>query len=106
MPTAHISELPDGSKAFQATLHVAAEKFWDPALRPPPYPSVANYDAKVWQFVEDYGEEGDYVWNVGCDVPEEKGNVGAADREAPSADNGTEPQPKKCNVNGSTDSEK
>jgi len=34
----------------------------------PPYPSVATYDAKVWQFILEYGEEGDYVWNVAKDI--------------------------------------
>lgn len=30
----------------------------------PPYPSVANYDAKVWQQVLKYAQDGDYIWNV------------------------------------------
>ncbi len=58
----------DGSKTFDATLHVAPEKFWERALVLPPYPSVSTYDAKVWQFVLEHGNDGDYVWNVGKDV--------------------------------------
>ena len=31
----------------------------------PPYDSIASYDAKVWEYVEKFGSEGDYIWNVG-----------------------------------------
>lgn len=58
---------PDGTKAFEATKFVAPEKFREPARRRPPYPSVSTYDAKLWQFVETRGEDGDYVWNVGAE---------------------------------------
>jgi hypothetical protein len=30
----------------------------------PPYPSVDNYDAKVWRFVLKYAKNGDYVYNI------------------------------------------
>jgi len=30
----------------------------------PPYKSIKNYDAKVWQFVLQHGVPGDYIWNV------------------------------------------
>ena len=30
----------------------------------PPYKSIKNYDAKVWQFVLQHGVSGDYIWNV------------------------------------------
>jgi hypothetical protein len=43
---------------------VAPEKFWETALSQPPYPSVSSYDAKLWQFVQQHGREGDFVWNV------------------------------------------
>lgn len=33
----------------------------------PPFPSVANYDAKLWAFVRRHARAGDYVWNVGRD---------------------------------------
>lgn len=35
----------------------------------PPFPSVTNYDAKLWGFVRRYAEPGDFVWNVGRDPP-------------------------------------
>lgn len=47
--------------------YVSRHAFQDVALRQPPYPSVANYDAKLWEFVEQHAEDGDYVWNVGSD---------------------------------------
>lgn len=34
----------------------------------PPYPSVSNYDAKVWPFVRDHATEGAWVWNVAADL--------------------------------------
>jgi hypothetical protein len=33
----------------------------------PPYPSVSNYDAKIWQHVLKYAEDGDWVWNIASD---------------------------------------
>lgn len=30
----------------------------------PPFPSLANYDAKAWEFILAHGEDGDYFWNV------------------------------------------
>jgi hypothetical protein len=33
----------------------------------PPYPSVKTYDAKIWQYLANYGQEGDYIWNVAAD---------------------------------------
>jgi len=38
--------------------------FFKEARIKPPYKSVANYDAKLWEFVEKFGQNGDYVWNV------------------------------------------
>jgi hypothetical protein len=52
---------------FRSTLYVAPEPFADRAKSQPPYPSVSNYDAKLWQFVVAHGREGDFVWNVGAD---------------------------------------
>jgi len=33
----------------------------------PPYPSVRTYDAKLWQQVIKYAEEGDFIWNVAAE---------------------------------------
>lgn len=30
----------------------------------PPYPSLRNYDAKLWKFVRKYGNSGALIWNV------------------------------------------
>lgn len=35
----------------------------------PPYPSVTNYDAKLWPFVDKLAQDGDYIWNVAGDIP-------------------------------------
>lgn len=48
-------------------IHIAPEEFWEGAVSPPPYPSVAGYDAKIWQFVQKYGRDGDFIWNVAKD---------------------------------------
>jgi len=55
----------EGKNIFMANLYVAPEDFAQNASKPPPYPSVTNYDAKLWQFVLKYGRDGDYIWNVG-----------------------------------------
>lgn len=46
----------------------APQRFFEPVQWKllPPYPSIASYDAKIWQMLLKYGEEGDYVWNVGA----------------------------------------
>jgi hypothetical protein len=59
-----IDELLDYSKS---KLYVAPEKFYDDARETPPYPSVASYDAKVWQFARKDGKKGDFIWNVAKD---------------------------------------
>lgn len=52
---------------IRATLYVAPESFEVAARIQPPYPTVATYDAKLWQFVLQHGRDGDVVWNVGSD---------------------------------------
>lgn len=49
-------------------LHWAPEKFTENAQVPPPYLSLANYDAKVWRFVTAQEDQGvsDCIWNVAC----------------------------------------
>jgi len=56
-------QLPEG----RATLYIAPEKFYEKSIYPPPYKSVRTYDAKLWQFVKKFGEDGDYIWNVAKD---------------------------------------
>lgn len=45
----------------------SSEKFMEPASFPPPYSSLINYDAKIWQFVYKDGKDGDYIFNVARD---------------------------------------
>lgn len=54
----------DGKVIFKSTLYIAEEKFYEKARQPPPYPSNANYDAKLWKFLLQHAECGDVVWNV------------------------------------------
>ncbi|MGB1077794.1 MAG: hypothetical protein ACPG05_05750, partial [Bdellovibrionales bacterium] len=46
------------------TAYHAPEKYHQKARILPPYPSALHTDAKVWQFVEEYGQEGDAIWNL------------------------------------------
>jgi hypothetical protein len=41
------------------------QPFPDEASLQPPYPTIPWYDAKLWQFVLQHGQDGDYIWNVG-----------------------------------------
>jgi len=53
---------PDG----RLILWDAPEDFSQDARGPlPPYPSVRNYDAKIWRFVAEHARPGALVWNVG-----------------------------------------
>jgi hypothetical protein len=49
----------------RVTFFKAPEKFYEETKILPPYPSVKNYDAKLWRFVIRYGKNYDFVWNVG-----------------------------------------
>lgn len=60
---------PDQLEGKRVQLYVAPEKFGQLAKSQPPYKTVPWYDAKVWQFVQRHGKNGDYIWNVGC-VPD------------------------------------
>lgn len=51
-------------------LHVSNERFDTRARDQPPYQTVATYDAKLWKFVRQFGQIGDYIFNVCADVPE------------------------------------
>jgi tRNA1(Val) A37 N6-methylase TrmN6 len=56
-------QLPTNSK-----LYIAPQKFYAKTDILPPYPSVATYDAKLWQFVLKHGKDNDYIWNVAKDL--------------------------------------
>ena len=57
----------DQLEGIDCKLYKAPERFAEDARVLPPYNSVRNYDAKLWQFVQREAEEGDWVWNVGGD---------------------------------------
>ena len=33
----------------------------------PPFPTVNNYEGKMWKFIKEFGTPGAFFWNVGCD---------------------------------------
>lgn len=47
-----------------AGVYVTPEAFVEKAEVTPPYPSMQEYDAKVWRFVKEHAKEGACVWNV------------------------------------------
>lgn len=55
---------PDLVEGIDHQIYIAPEAFTRDAIITPPYTSLPNYDAKVWQFVKQYGKHGDYIWNV------------------------------------------
>jgi len=57
-------DLQDRLNRCKITIYTAPERFSENARIMPPYSSVANYDAKLWQFVRIYGLTGDVIWNV------------------------------------------
>jgi 1-aminocyclopropane-1-carboxylate deaminase/D-cysteine desulfhydrase-like pyridoxal-dependent ACC family enzyme len=49
----------------RVTLFSSSQAFAERASERPNIPSNVHYDAKVWSFIRDHGEEGDVWWNVG-----------------------------------------
>lgn len=74
-PTTHFCVVQVGKKVWpdqidesRTTLYISEESFTEIAKIQPDYPTVATYDAKLFTFFLKYGEDGDYIWNVGKDV--------------------------------------
>jgi len=70
-PTATVHGVSVGHKLTDAeagstVVHRHSRKFEQPVLQEyaPPYPSVPNYDAKVWEFANKYGADDALIWNV------------------------------------------
>ena len=57
-----------GETGIAAHVFRAKEGFSQNAKIQPPFTCVANYDAKAWQFVLRYAEDGAYFWNVGAEI--------------------------------------
>lgn len=49
----------------KAITYRAPESFEKTAKEPPPWPSSAHYDAKLWQFARHHAQPGALIWNVG-----------------------------------------
>lgn len=73
-PSVHLMIVQVGKKIWTEQLDdlgvgnydffVAPETFGQTAKHQPPYPTVPWYDAKLWQFVQQHGRDGDAIWNV------------------------------------------
>lgn len=58
----------DMTEPNRTRIYISDEKFQNKAVIQPPYPTVSTYDAKLWKYVLQDAEDGDYVWNVGKDL--------------------------------------
>lgn len=56
-----VGAVPDVGRA---TLLNALERYEQPAMVRPPFPSCDNYDAKAWAFIKRYACPGALFWNV------------------------------------------
>ena len=55
---------PDVLTGINYVKYVNQQPFPENTKVIPPYTSLLHYDAKVWKFVREYGEHGDYIFNV------------------------------------------
>lgn len=59
------SEILGTQRAKKSKIYIEEELSFDKETKDlPPWPSVANYDAKLWKYIKKYGQQGDLVWNV------------------------------------------
>lgn len=70
-PGVHLNIVQVGRKIYDDvlqginhTIYEASESFTQDASVIPPYDSLRNYDAKVWKYASQYGNTGDFIWNV------------------------------------------
>jgi hypothetical protein len=50
----------------KSSLFISEKKYME-SVNPsdvPPYDSLDVYDAKIWIFVKQHGQDGDFIWNV------------------------------------------
>lgn len=55
---------PTSGNGQWSTIHIAKEKFSQKTMDPPPYPSLEEYDAKVWSFAKHHLSPTTLIWNV------------------------------------------
>jgi hypothetical protein len=55
---------PDQLEGINHQLFISPLAFRDDIKEVPPYDTLLNYDGKLWPFVLEHGEPGDYVWNT------------------------------------------
>jgi hypothetical protein len=59
----HLGMQPNADMGTPYVYHVP-EHPTDIAYNPPPFPSAAFYDAKIWRFVKQYASKGALIWNI------------------------------------------
>jgi hypothetical protein len=55
---------PDQLENIKHQLFVSPYAFSERIRETPPYNTLMSYDAKVWPFILEHGQAGDYVWNT------------------------------------------
>lgn len=55
---------PDQLEGINSQLFISPYAFSERITEIPPYNTLMNYDAKVWPFILEHGEPGDFVWNT------------------------------------------
>lgn len=60
----NVKIIPIHIKLPNTTIIDAPERFEEQAAHPPAIPSNPYYDAKIWQFVQNYAQNDDVWWNV------------------------------------------
>lgn len=61
-----VGRAPKTDPGPRITLYQHPDPFSRKARVPPPYPSAANYDAKVWVYARTLGGPAHLIWNVGA----------------------------------------
>lgn len=60
-----VSGKKEGILKERTKYYISKIHFRELAKKFPPYVSEKSYDAKMWEFIEKYGENEDYIFNVG-----------------------------------------
>lgn len=55
---------PDQLEGIDHTLFISPLRFYEKYDGDMQYNSLRNYDAKVWPFIKQHGETGDFIWNT------------------------------------------
>jgi len=53
----------------RAKFYTYDKAFLKPSRIEPPFDCIRTYDAKGWEIMKQHGKEGDWFWNVACNMP-------------------------------------